>query len=486
MHSIQTSEEQQMNEIEVKNLTVSFRTNRGLVHAVRDLSFSLEKGETLAIVGESGSGKSVTAKAILGIEDPNAVIESGQIIYDGKDILKFKEEDFYSIRGNRITMIFQDPMSALDPIVKIGPQLTEASILNGKRNQKLALKKLKKNLRELKKTCFHNHRKFKAPEGMYFSQSSLHSDFKNFNRIVWQCRKLSRDFFKKAEKNCNYKIEWNECPEYFNSTVHQNDLEMTFIQSFEKKLEELNVILPLEEISNLIRQSVFHISKKRAYKNAIEIMEEVGINDAEKRFHQYPFEFSGGMRQRIVIAIAIAANPDLLICDEPTTALDVTIQAQILELINTIKKKRNVSIIFITHDLGVVANVADKIAVMYAGKIVEEGTSEDIFYSPAHPYTWALLSSIPDLNSKEKLESIPGNPPDMTNPPKGDAFAPRNKYALAIDFEKMPPMFTISPSHRAASWLLHPSAPKVTLPESLAEKIKAMKEREKNNECSDR
>ena len=200
-------------------------------------------------------------------------------------------------------------------------------------------------------------------------------------------------------------------------------------------------------------------------------MEEVGIPEPKMRFNQYPFEFSGGMRQRIVIAIALSADPDILICDEPTTALDVTIQAQILELINKIKKERNLSVIFITHNLGVVANMADRIAVMYAGKIVEKGTSEEVFYSPAHPYTWALLSSMPDLETKEKLESIPGTPPNMIYPPKGDAFAERNKYALEIDFELEPPLFKITDTHYAATWLLHPDAPKVELPKVIQERL---------------
>jgi oligopeptide/dipeptide ABC transporter ATP-binding protein len=193
------------------------------------------------------------------------------------------------------------------------------------------------------------------------------------------------------------------------------------------------------------------------------------------RFYQYPFEFSGGMRQRIVIAIALSADPEILICDEPTTALDVTIQAQILELINRLKVERNLSVIFITHDLGVVANMADDIAVMYAGKIVEQGSAEDIFYDPRHPYTWALLSSMPDLDTKEKLDAIPGTPPNMIYPPVGDAFADRNKYAMQIDFEQQPPMFEISETHRAATWLLHPDAPKVEIPKIITDRIARMK-----------
>ncbi len=210
---------------------------------------------------------------------------------------------------------------------------------------------------------------------------------------------------------------------------------------------------------------------------ALKLLEEVGIPEPAVRFKQYPFEFSGGMRQRIVIAIALSANPDILICDEPTTALDVTIQSQILELINKIKKERNLSVIFITHDLGVVAMMADRIAVMYAGKIVEYGTSEDIFYDPKHPYTWALLSSMPDLDTKEKLEAIPGTPPNMIFPPKGDAFADRNKYALEIDFEEQPPLFEVSETHYAATWLLHPNAPKINPPKVITDRIERMKKK---------
>ena len=234
---------------------------------------------------------------------------------------------------------------------------------------------------------------------------------------------------------------------------------------------------PIKTIgSQIVEVIVKHQGKsaKEAKKMAIDYMDKVGIPDAEKRFNEYPFQYSGGMRQRIVIAIALACRPDILICDEPTTALDVTIQSQILELINRIKAERNLSVIFITHDLGVVANMADRIAVMYAGKIVEYGTSDDIFYDPRHPYTWALLSSMPDLDTKDKLEAIPGTPPNMIYPPKGDAFAARNKYAMQIDFEEQPPMFQISETHYAATWLLHPDAPHVDPPKIVADRIKRM------------
>ncbi|MBO5109252.1 MAG: ABC transporter ATP-binding protein [Clostridia bacterium] len=217
------------------------------------------------------------------------------------------------------------------------------------------------------------------------------------------------------------------------------------------------------------------VTKDAAKHKALKLLKEVGISEPRRRYKQYPFEFSGGMRQRIVIAIALAADPDILICDEPTTALDVTIQAQILELINDLKRERQLSVIFITHDLGVVANMADRIAVMYAGKIVEYGTANDVFYDPAHPYTWALLSSMPDLDTNEKLEAIPGTPPNMIYPPVGDAFADRNKYALKIDFEMQPPMFQISETHSAATWLLHPDAPKVEVPKIVTDRIARMK-----------
>jgi oligopeptide transport system ATP-binding protein len=224
------------------------------------------------------------------------------------------------------------------------------------------------------------------------------------------------------------------------------------------------------------------IEPAKAKARAIELMDAVGIPEAASRYDAYPFQFSGGMRQRIVIAIALASNPEILICDEPTTALDVTIQTLILELINDIKRQRDLSIVFITHDLGVVANIADRVCVMYAGRILEVGTSDEIFYSPAHPYTQMLLSAIPDLNTREKLFSIPGVPPNMLHPPQGDAFAPRNRYALAIDFQEEPPFFRISDTHYAATWLLHPYAPKLEMPAVLAERIRRMEEKDKDHE----
>ncbi|MGN0401939.1 MAG: oligopeptide/dipeptide ABC transporter ATP-binding protein [Acetatifactor sp.] len=253
-------------------------------------------------------------------------------------------------------------------------------------------------------------------------------------------------------------------------------------KNYEQRIEnqdEIDFAGWSENLVDLFRRRasevVYVVTRSMAKDKALELMEEVGIHEPETRYYQYPFEFSGGMRQRIVIAIALAANPDILICDEPTTALDVTIQAQILELINKLKRERNLSVIFITHDLGVVANMADDIAVMYAGKIVEYGTANDIFYDPRHPYTWALLSSMPDLDTNERLDAIPGTPPNMIYPPVGDAFADRNKYAMQIDFEKQPPMFKVSETHMAATWLLHPDAPKVDIPKTITDRIARMK-----------
>jgi oligopeptide transport system ATP-binding protein len=416
-------------ELEVKNLQISFRTNNGTVKAVRDISFDLEKGETLCIVGESGSGKSVTAKAAIGILAGNSIVEGGEILYDGMDLLKLSDEEFDKIRGNKITMIFQDPLSSLDPIVKIGKQMIEATLLNNKTNIKNAKKRLKAETISLKKKM--------KEAGLGEKETALVDDFAKNGDV--------NEYFKEAVAKT---LGSEASSEY------------------------------IEKLQSIYYDKTHKITKQMAKEKAIQIMEDVGIKEAEKRFDQYPFEFSGGMRQRIVIAIAIAANPDILICDEPTTALDVTIQAQIMELINDIKKKRRLSVIFITHDLGVVANMADKVAVMYAGKIVEYGTADDIFYSPAHPYTWALLASMPDLDTKDKLEAIPGTPPNMIFPPKGDAFAERNKYAMKIDFEQQPPMFKISDTHSAATWLLHPDAPKVDPPKSVTDRIKRMKELE--------
>jgi oligopeptide transport system ATP-binding protein len=333
--------------LEVKDLSVSFNTYNGEVQAVRGVSFDLNEGETLAIVGESGSGKSVTSSTLMGLlPKPAGVIKSGQILFQGEDLVKKSEKEMQKIRGKEISMVFQDPLSSLNPTMKIGNQIIEGLI------------------------------------------------------------------------------------------KHQG------------------------------------MNRAEAKKKAIELLDQVGIPHPEIRVNQYPHQFSGGMRQRVVIAIALACNPKILIADEPTTALDVTIQAQILELMKEIQRDTKTSIIFITHDLGVVANVADRVAVMYAGKIVEIGTVDDVFYNPKHPYTWGLLGSMPTLDADdEELYTIPGTPPDMLNPPKGDAFAPRNEFALEIDAVMEPPMFKVSDTHYAATWLLHKNAPKIEMPESVRRRI---------------
>ncbi|KOO49558.1 ABC transporter ATP-binding protein [Viridibacillus arvi] len=334
--------------LEVKNLELSFHTFAGEVKAIRGVNFDLKKGETLAIVGESGSGKSVTTKAIMRLlPESSSEFKNGQILFNGKDLTKLTDKEMQKIRGKDISMIFQDPMTSLNPTMTIGKQIMEPIL------------------------------------------------------------------------------------------KHQN------------------------------------VAKSEAQKMAIDLLKLVGMPQPEQRMKQYPHQFSGGQRQRIVIAIALACNPKILIADEPTTALDVTIQAQILELMKDLQKKIDTSIIFITHDLGVVANVADRVAVMYSGKIVEIGTVDEIFYNPQHPYTWGLLSSMPSLDvQEEKLYAIPGTPPDLLNPPKGDAFALRSEYAMQIDMEETPPFFKVSDTHYAATWLLHPDAPEVTPPATIIERMK--------------
>ena len=708
--------------LQVKDLTISFRTSNGKVQAVRGIDFDLHKGETLAIVGESGSGKSVTSKAVLGILAGNSIVEGGEIVYDGKDLLKISEEDFHRIRGDKIAMIFQDPMSSLNPIVRIGKQLTEAMILKGKtrqresrRNFNTLLKLLEENMAvAVKRESAAEIAKQKCADFDKFELKHLELEdaynkaFENAADALYELDDLILEVRKNAAKDLSYRVkqisrkaagsvhkyvvsddavrivelseailpmvadikkggdsaslvealtEIKEILKKTENVVVPNFFAMGYYLTFSEKelpdmpTEELNVFLrkylddnfmlefiedtkaaleysannsyrekeealavlkehrhifeaeqldkklsyeTLNILSKEVKESIdkleiikdsfaytfssgvkerldryFYSIKKNAAENkryekqqakydalkargkepeasvippsitslelvrknilmqidrlvghyeellskrgerdyakeavavidylkaaasgvvqkvtkasakrrALKLMSEVGIPDARIRYRQYPFEFSGGMRQRIVIAIALAANPDILICDEPTTALDVTIQSQILELINKLKAERNLSVIFITHDLGVVANMADRIAVMYAGKIVEMGTAEEIFYDPKHPYTWALLSSMPDLDTNEKLDAIPGTPPNMIFPPKGDAFAARNKYAMKIDFLEQPPMFEVSETHKAATWLLHPDAPEVEMPRAIRERVERMKNR---------
>jgi len=471
--------------LSVKDLTISFRTNQGLVRAVRGVSFDLTEGETLAIVGESGSGKSVSSRAIMGISAGNAIIEDGSIIYEDQDLTKISEENFHEIRGDKIGMIFQDPMSSLNPIMKIGRQITEGIRINGHRlkdryiklihQPKMDLSNAKAEKREavklyrFRKSQLSSEEKAeKLPE----LKSKLDKRVQELDQKIKEAKAALKAEIPKAKKQI--KEEWKAEKARVNAEISKVKEQMNSA-SPDERAKYKDEIETLRE--NLRRFK--KVTRKEARERAIEVMTEVGIPQPEKRLKQYPFQFSGGMRQRIVIAIALTANPDVLICDEPTTALDVTIQAQILELIKRLKEERGISVIFITHDLGVVANMADRVAVMYAGKIVEIGTAEEVFYNPKHPYTWALLSSMPDLNSKDRLSSIPGTPPNMLFPPKGDAFADRSKYAMRIDFEKQPPYFKISETHYAATWLLHPDAPKVEMPEIIQERIDEFRNNEK-------
>lgn len=533
--------------LHVEDLTVSFKTTQGFVRAVRGVSFDLYEGETLAIVGESGSGKSVSSRTIMGILAGNGVIDGGSIVYEGQDLTEVDEEHFHEIRGNKIGMIFQDPMSSLNPIMRIGKQITEGMILNGKRlkNRTKKLYQLEKNrYTEIKHKKEKLERAFKKnlvlvkageldkkPEDLKLEYtkaiSELNAQFPQAKKDLANAKKSAKLQVKNEwlQEKAKFKIELAaikerqakdtktqseieslqrtlaklveerkalavKYKEELAKTARDRDKEILKNDYNKKKTALTNEIKATKtKLQNTVRlypnqiaalkeslRRYHHVTNKEAKERAIKIMEEVGIPQPEKRFKQYPFQFSGGMRQRIVIAIALTANPDILICDEPTTALDVTIQAQILELINNLKRERNLSVIFITHDLGVVANMANRIAVMYAGKIVEVGTAEDVFYNPKHPYTWALLSSMPDIMSKERLQAIPGTPPNMLFPPKGDAFAERNQYAMKIDFEEEPPMFKISDTHYAATWLLHPDAPKVEMPEVVQHRIERMLE----------
>ncbi len=453
----------------VKNLSISFRTVTGMVKAVRNVSFDLYKGETLAIVGESGSGKSVTARAVMGILAGNSLVENGEIHYDGEDLLKISEAQFHEIRGSKIGMIYQDPMSSLNPIMRIGQQITEAMMLNGHhlenrietlyKTERLAYQELTREISQLRKLIRNKSDGNPAHHDARERLKTLKQKVPEVKRKMIAAKKDAT-----AAVMAEYKQTKADCLEEIRE-IRRNR------QGHQKNVVRARV----EEKKEALRR-IKCVTKREARERAIEVMREVGIPEPEKRFKQYPFQFSGGMRQRIVIAIVLTANPDILICDEPTTALDVTIQSQILELIKKLKEERGLTVVFITHDLGVVANVADRIAVMYAGKIQEIGTSEEVFYDPRHPYTWALLGSMPDLTSKDELIAIPGTPPDMRFPPEGDAFALRSDYAMKIDFEEEPPMFKISETHYAATWLLHKDSPNIPKPAILQERIGRMQE----------
>ena len=529
--------------VDVKNLRISFKTNTGTVKAVRGIDFSLYRGRTLAIVGESGSGKSVTSKAILGILANNKIVEDGEIIYDGKDLLTLPESKFSKVRGVKVSMIFQDPLSALNPIMKVGKQLTEAMYLEHKaikKNSKKAFKALSKVInpaldaasnevaveKELNNYVIHLQAALDIAN-KYNACFTKEEEF-DANKAKTMLSALTKELSMcKTALVCDaddvidvYSVLMNNKIKAYKAAIVMKQKRETLLAQYKvddiydvpakARIKEREVITDkstyfvsmqkltsnlIEHLENLIKkfskmdikkysEEVLALAKdletkmnsvltsQETKERAINLMREVGIPEPERRYNQYPFEFSGGMRQRIVIAIALSGNPEVLICDEPTTALDVTIQAQILELINKLKKDKNLSIIFITHDLGVVANMADDIAVMYAGKIVEYGSVYDVFYDPRHPYTWALLGSMPDLDTKGKLDAIPGTPPNMLLPPRGDAFAARNSYAIKLDYEQEPPFFKVSETHYAKTWLAHKNAPDVKAPETVINRIK--------------
>ena len=477
--------------LSVNNLVINFKTDNGLVQAVRDVSFELKQGETLCIVGESGSGKSVTSKAIMGILANNAIIAGGNIIYRGENLLEVSEEEFYKIRGHKIGMIFQDPLSSLNPIVKIGKQITEATFINSEKLKLMYndiisddLIRYKNTLAKMNIQIDTERKKLETwisslgEKGKLTAEQKAEvrqkqAEFKTFVKATKQEYMTQAQSLKAVldRKSKEAKAQVKEYKAKVTAEHKEKEAKLKERLRSASGAEAESVKKELEEEKTNF-QNQLSITKAEARRRALEIMREVGIPEPEKRFNQYPFEFSGGMRQRIVIAIALTVSPEILICDEPTTALDVTIQAQILELINRIKAERNLSCIFITHDLGVVANMADRVAVMYAGKIVEYGTADEIFYDPRHPYTWALLSSIPDVDSKERLEAIPGTPPNMIYPPKGDAFANRSRYAMNIDYREQPPYYKVSDTHYAATWLLDPRAPKVEMPRIVKERIR--------------
>ena len=481
--------------LSVNNLVINFKTDNGILKAVRNVSFDLYQGETLCIVGESGSGKSVTSKTIMGILANNAIIVDGNIIYRGENLLEVSEDEFYKIRGHKIGMIFQDPLSSLNPIVKIGKQITEAMLLNADKlklmyNDLISddLIRYKNTLAKMNIAITTEQKKLDAFIAETKAKEGLTAEQKAANKALIQQKKAEFKAFEKKTRDeymgkaKELKVVLTETEKKAKKQVAEYKAQVTNEYKQQKNELKQKMAAASGEEKAALKQELaqlkvdfdnkLSITKAEAKRRALEIMREVGIPEPERRFEQYPFEFSGGMRQRIVIAIALTASPEILICDEPTTALDVTIQAQILELINKIKAERNLSCIFITHDLGVVANMADRVAVMYAGKILEYGTADEIFYDPRHPYTWALLSSIPDVDSKEKLEAIPGTPPNMIYPPKGDAFAIRSKYAMNIDFREEPPFFKVSDTHYAATWLLDEKAPKVEMPRIVSERIR--------------
>ncbi|BAC44667.1 ABC transporter ATP-binding protein [Malacoplasma penetrans] len=461
--------------IKVRNLKVNFKVKDGLLQAVRGIDLSVYKGQIIGIVGESGSGKSVSVKSLIGFND-GANIEANNLNLSNIDILKIKKKDWCYIRGTYVSYIPQDPLMSLNPTKTIGRQVIEAIYASEKNKYKQKVYELKEKMScggdegiELKRQL--NEKTDKYNEILKSKKEQFDKDKRSLKESL-DNNSIDQEAYKSSLKSLEeqYKESVNNATNVYNET--KNTLSERI-----KQLSQLNKGNYEAEIQEAKNTYINNTKKDVAKKKVIEILEFIGIENAVSRLNAYPHEFSGGMRQRIVIAIAVATQPDVIIADEPTTALDVTIQAKVLSLIKKLREIYGITVIFISHNIALVANFCDYIYVMYAGKIVEQGLTEEIFTNPLHPYTWALLESIPDSSdgANQKLKPIDGTPPNLVTPPKGDAFAARNKYAIALDFEKQPPLFEVTDTHRAATWLLHPKAPKVEVPKEVQEKINKSK-----------
>lgn len=510
-----------MSLLKVDSLRVSFLTPNGLLKAVRGISFELEEGKTLAIVGESGSGKSVTSKAILSLLGEEAIVEEGSILYRGYDLLSLSQKKMDEVRGKEIAMVFQDTSNTINPLLKVGSQFqaTLSSIdAHQRKKGKAFLRKLRKLgvkseagesdlshcLEEDKASSLSRARQIEksfkeampllegeifrpacivkklnallrfsevptiANEDLFdFIQSALSallSKTKSLEARLSSKKKETRSEFA-SEIKANPKEEFASIGEKaadflasLSALIEEKEGEPIGVSSLSKRIEEIKSARPL--------------GKKERKKEAVSMLSRCGIEDPERVYSCYPFELSGGMRQRLSIALALCKKPKILIADEATTALDATVQEEILLLLEGLKKECGYSLLFITHDLSVVCRLADEVAIMYGGKILEKGTVYDIFYDPRSPYTWGLLSSSCKMGQENSYFFMKGNPPSPYLPLKGDPFAPRNPYALKEDFLSMPPFYSISSTHEVASYLYEEGAEEVIPPSAVVSKIR--------------